>query len=275
MLRSVRLAAPVAVAVLTVAAAASAAFAIDTPLPNGSFEGNNPAGGFTQTINNWTVSFSGTAGGSLPANQFSGLFTSYAKFNTPPAGQTFALLTNLGGGTVTLTSGAVGTNFAVIDRLLQFNYAYMTNDAPSAGTHDAFRVHIDFYATATSTSSIGSIDRTIANQATDINSSAGLSPFGGAFNSPLATYNNAIGTNFNLISLDVSQFFNSFARVSFIVDNAGPAAGTNGNGLGVSGIVLDNVVLNPEPGTIALFGLGLAGLGGFAWRRRSAKKPLA
>jgi hypothetical protein len=39
----------------------------------------------------------------------------------------------------------------------------------------------------------------------------------------------------------------------------------------VTGVILDNVFLNPEPGTMALFGLGGLGLGAMAWRRRKAK----
>ncbi len=46
-----------------------------------------------------------------------------------------------------------------------------------------------------------------------------------------------------------------------------PGAGTTtGRTLSVT------FVVNPEPGTIALFGLGIAGLGGFALRRRRAAK---
>jgi hypothetical protein len=33
-----------------------------------------------------------------------------------------------------------------------------------------------------------------------------------------------------------------------------------------------DMVSNPEPGTIALFAMGALGLGGFAWRRKNAKK---
>jgi hypothetical protein len=260
-----------------VISASSAALAIDTPLSNGSFEQNGTPG-FTQTINNWSVAFSGTQSTALTGQQ-SGLFSSYGKFNATnvPNGSVFVLLTNTGSGTVTMTSSAAAgaPNFAVVDRALQFRYAYMTNDPPAGGARDQFRVHVDFFASATSTTVIGSIDRLIADQGTLTDSNVGVSPFGGVNNNAPATYNDATrtGTNtFNLVSLDISQFFGTFARVSFIVDNGGPAPGAT-NGLGVSGIVLDQVVLNPEPSTIALFALGVAGLGGFAWKRRRA--PLA
>jgi hypothetical protein len=36
-----------------------------------------------------------------------------------------------------------------------------------------------------------------------------------------------------------------------------------------------DAIANPEPGTMALFGLGALGLGGFAWRRRRAAKAAA
>ncbi|MCE9636401.1 MAG: PEP-CTERM sorting domain-containing protein [Planctomycetes bacterium] len=53
--------------------------------------------------------------------------------------------------------------------------------------------------------------------------------------------------------------------ITFTV-NTGAAGGQN--------FLLD-AVSNPEPGTMALFGLGAMGLGGFAWRRRKAKKAAA
>src|ERR1041384_7267384 len=86
-------------------AASSPAWAVDTLLPNGSFE-NPTASGFTQNITNWTVQFSG----SVPAqfqnpNQYSGLFTSFGtKFGSGsvPNGGAFAMISNLGAGVVTL-----------------------------------------------------------------------------------------------------------------------------------------------------------------------------
>lgn len=259
-------------------AASPAAFAVEVLLPNGSFETDpSPPGGFTQTITNWTVSFSGTPAGSLPSSEQSGIFTSFAKFSAAPLGSQFVALTNLGGGTTTLTSGSAGARFAVNDRLLGFRYVYMTNDPSSASTHDAFSVRVDFFNAATGGSQIGSITQVISANATDSNTQAGFSPLGGAGNNANATYNDAVPgtTNFTFVAVDISQFFGSFARVSFIVDNAGPAGGTNSNGLGVSAIILDGVILTPEPSAIALFAFGAAGLGGFAWRRRSAKKKPA
>ena len=266
-------------AAAVVLAVCPAVFAAEVLIPNGSFEANGPGNGFGLAISNWTVAYTGPGGATqpngLPTNQQSGLFSSYAKFNTPPAGGIFAQITNLGGGTTSLTSGAVGTNFLVNDRLLGFKYGFLTNDAPGAGARDSFRVHIDFFATATSAVVTGTIDQLIANSGLNVDSNAGSSPYGGGPNNPLATYNNSAGNAFNFIAIDVSAFFNSFARVSFIVDNAGPAAGTNGNGLGVTGIVLDQVILTPEPATVGLFALGALGLGGMAWRRRTAKKTLS
>lgn len=42
-----------------------------------------------------------------------------------------------------------------------------------------------------------------------------------------------------------------------------------------SGNIVFDLVANPEPGSIALFGLGSLALGGFAWRRRKARKAAA
>lgn len=258
-------------------AASPAAFAVEVLLPNGGFETDpSPSGGFTQSITNWTVSFSGTPAGSLSSTEQSGIFTSFAKFSAAPEGTQFVALANLGGGTVTMTSGSSGARFAVNDRLLGFRYVYMTNDPDTASTHDAFTVQIDFFDASSGGNQIGTITQVIAATASDVNTQAGFSPLGGANNNSSATYNDATsGTNFNFVAVDISQYFGSFARVSFIVDNAGPAGGTNNNGLGVSAIILDGVILTPEPSAMALFAFGAAGLGGFAWRRRAAKKKPA
>ena len=273
-------------------AGSSAAWAVDAPLTNGSFESPS-ATGFTQTITNWSVSFTNAGGTPIappgpfagPPAQYSGLFTSFGTKFVPsatPNGFAFAMLTNLGAGVVTLQSDAataslpLAHNFAVLDRNLAFRYVYVTND-PMANAHDAFTVRVDFFDTAESTTSIGSISQLVANSATLNDTGSGFSPFGGVNNSA-GTFNNGLGTGantYNLFNVDISQYFGSFARVSFIVDNAGAAPGTNGNGLGASGVVLDQVLLNPEPSTVALFGLGVLGLGGFAWRRRATKKPAA
>jgi PEP-CTERM motif len=258
--------------------ASPAAFAVEVLLPNGGFETDpSPSGGFTQSITNWTVSFSGTPAGSLPSSEQSGIFTSFGRFSVAPESSQFVALTNLGGGTVTMTSGASGARFAVNDRLLGFRYVYMTNDDPNASTHDAFTVQIDFFDASTGGNQIGSITQVISAMATDNNTQAGFSPLGGTANNSSATYNDAVpgGTDFNFVAVDIEQYLGSFARVSFIVDNAGPAGGTNNNGLGVSAILLDGVLLTPEPSAIALFAFGAAGLGGFAWRRRAAKKKPA
>jgi hypothetical protein len=279
-------------AAVALSAVASAAWAIDTPIPNGSFEDTSGGTGFTQTITNWSLSnadvigveaagYTGVPGGTLPTSQQSGLFSSFGKFIGSAPNNVFVLIDNLGGtGTVVLRSGAVGTNFKVTDRFLQFRYAYLSNDPASAASHDQFLVRVDFFATATSTTVVSTTGNLlVADRGTLNDTNAGVSPFGGAANNSAFTFNNAAG-NLNLINISVENAFtlNQFARVSFIVNNNGPAAGVNNNGLGVSGVVLDLVVLNPEPSAIALFAAGIAGLGGLAWRRRScarqqAKKP--
>jgi hypothetical protein len=268
-----------ALAVAVLLGASSAAWAVDVPFPNGTFESQGSLG-FTQAINNWTVSYTGTQGAGLPLSQQSGLFTSLGKFG-PPQGNTFAFLSNLGGsGRVEMKSNGLGSNFDLGKMFrLQFRYAYITNDPTSAATKDRFLVQIEFYGSASSVVVANTAIFDLTNQVTaNLTDTGSFSPFntGGATN----TFNNGTGTGgaaYNLVSLDMSPFlsFGTFARVSFIVDSNGPAAGTSGNGLGVSGVVLDNVVVNPEPSAIALFALGAMGLGGFAWRRRTAKKPAA
>jgi hypothetical protein len=272
--------------------AATAARATDTPLQNGSFENLAVPTGFTQTINNWVPTFAATsAANGLPANQYSGIFNTFGtKFvaGAVPNGTAFAALTNLGYGTVTLTSDAdnlgfvAGTNpnFQLIDRNLAFRYVYITNDPAGQATHDQFFVRVDFFngsgIGATSIGSTGNI--LVAGSGTLNDTGAGFSPFANNGNNATTQFNNSNGTGvdtFNLFNVDVSAFFGQFARVSFIVDNNSTTINTNGNGLGVSGVVLDNVLLNPEPSAVALFGLGALGLGGFAWRRRAAKKPAA
>lgn len=56
--------------------------------------------------------------------------------------------------------------------------------------------------------------------------------------------------------------FNDIVRVQFTFSVTGYTSGATFE---------FDAIANPEPGTIALFGLGAAGLGGFAWRRRKAR----
>ena len=251
------------VAVLGLAASASAA---EVLIPNGSFENEGPSGGFSQVFDSWTVSFVGTSAGSPPFGEHSGRSSTFGKWAFPPHGGIFATLANLGRGTVTLTTAS---RFLLTDRALQFHYAYITNDAPGAGPRDEFRVVIRIYDTADTL--IATVDQLVANQGQFTDSGIGTSPYR---NTADTVYNNTVGSSFNLVNIDLTPYFGSYARVDFVVNNLGPAAGTGGNGAGVSGIFLDNVLLTPEPSTIALFGAGLLGLGGFAWRRRGAKRKV-
>ena len=58
------------------------------------------------------------------------------------------------------------------------------------------------------------------------------------------------------------------ATISFVIDES-DARFSGFSGAGVDNVVVEAVVHVPEPGTLALFGLGLAGLG-FARRRKAA-----
>jgi hypothetical protein len=258
--------------VLTASQVASAATLL---IPDGGFQGPGPTG-FTQTISGWSVSLTGTPNAAYPTSEQSGIFSSLGKFTVAPQGNQFAFLSNLGGtGVVTLTSGTLANPaFLVSDRRLEFQYAYFTNDAPGAFAHDRFRVHIDFFNDAAAANFIGSLDQDFTRVATNTDTGIGISPM----NSSTPVYNDSLAapTTFNHTSIELAQFFGSFARISFIVDSSGPTSGPNMSGNGVTGIVLDNILLTPEPSTVALFAFGAMGLGGFVWRRRNAaKKPAA
>jgi hypothetical protein len=248
-------------AALALTGLASVASAAEVLIPNGGFEddGATPPGGFTQTISNWTVTFVGAPS----SNQYSGLFNSYGLY-VAPQGSTFALLNNLGEGTAVLTSSV----FALTDRQVQFRYVYLTNDPPDSATQDGFTVVIEFFADAAGTMPIGLLTmnpNTTPVAPTDVGSPP--------FDTAPVTYGGPLTPNdFALMNINVESFFGNFARISFAIDNNGPGPGTE-NGNGVSGILLDDVLLTPEPGTLALFGLGALGLGGVAWRRRRRRAP--
>ena len=253
-----------ALAVLAVSVLAAQAQAREVLIPNGSFEDQFPFGGFTQSITSWSTSFTQDPGSTLafPADQYSGLTTSFGQYITAPDGGFFALLDNLGAGTATLSSSV----FALTDRGIGFRYIYLTNDPAGSASNDGFTVTVDFFGDAAGTVPLGSM--VVTPGITPVfPGNVGTTPFDSApttFNGPVD------GDSLHFAYINVESFFNSFARISFTVDNSGPARLTNNNGEGVSGILLDEVILTPEPGTLALFGLGLAGLGGLALRRRRA-----
>lgn len=235
-------------------------------VPNGSFEADGqPPGGYTQAITNWTVSFNQTtptAANSPPVNHQSGIFTSFSGFG-PRGGDTFVMLSNLGLGTITM---AGTTPFLVDDNFIEFKYVFGTNDPPGS-QGDQFRVTLDVFSDAAGSNLVSSETFVVTDKAGDP-STLGASPFGGGGAPVTYKLGGALGDVYSFYQIDTGGFIGNYARLSFVVNNDGPAAGTNNNGLGVSGVLIDGIVLAPEPGTLALFGLGVLGLGGVVVRRR-------
>ena len=254
-----------AAAVAMVCALTGSAFAEIIPVPNGSFEADGQIfGNFTQSFTSWTVSFSSdnVSTPSGPTSQQSGIFSTFSNY-TATDGSTFAGIFNLGSGTVSFSSTSV---FLFAQRDLTFDFAFLSNDTIGGG-NDQFRVVVDFFTDATESVSTGSVT-TIVNAQSNFAGITGSAPF----NPTNATFADLSPTNYQTLTIQMPQFYLNYARITFIIDNSGPAQGT-GNGLGVTGLFLDNVVLTPEPSTIALFGLGLLGLGAVALRRRKKLLP--
>ena len=246
------------VVVAAVGATSASAFAIDIPLANGSFDTGTPASNTFGLISNWTFN-------ALPvaANQL-GVFTSYAGF-TPSNGPRMALLSNQGVGTVQLRQ-ALPIQLLRMP-YLSFQYIYLTTDPTSTAdaSRDRFSVVVDYFSDAAGLNQIGT--ETITGLDASPLLSTGINPgapFGGVVNAN--TSGLAAGALRNA-SVTLNPLFSlaPYANFTFYLEN-------NGTGTGSSGVLLDNVVINPEPGTFALFGLGAAGLAGMAWRRRKSAK---
>lgn len=257
------------IAAALVAAFATTAQAGFVDIPNGNFEDDGqPPGSYTQAVSNWTISFNQTtptAPNSPPVNHQSGIFTSFSGFS-PTSGDNFVMLSNLGLGTITM---AGTTPFLVDDRNIEFRYVFGTNDPPGS-QGDQFFVTLDIYSDPGGANLTSSTTLLVADTAT-VQSTLGASPFGGGGAPITYARNGSHGSPFTLFKIDTTGFIGSYARLSFVVNNNGPAAGTNNNGLGVSGVLIDGIILSPEPGTLALFGLGVLGLGGVVMRRRKLR----
>lgn len=245
------------VAAATLALTATGAFAEVIFLFNGSFEaqGSIASPGFTQNITNWTISY--TPDSAPPANigQHSGIFTSFGTYTATDASH-FVGISNLGAGTVRMASNV----FFLGQRGLEFDFAYVSNDLNAVGG-DTFSVLVEIFSDALQTTQIASQVWTIADSASQP-ALIGTAPYTGA-----NTYSRAGLATYQTVFLPLASFFQNYARVTFIVDNTGPSPG-GVNGLGVSGVLLDNIVMTPEPGTLGLFGLGALGLLGLVRRRR-------
>jgi hypothetical protein len=253
--------------VLCVAAQAHATKII---APNGGFErdslgvpGSAPL--YTQTITDWTVGFTPDVGATFqpgaPLGRHSGVFNTFS-LHKPFSGNQFFMMNNLGVGTVSITGV---TPFRVDDQFIAFQYVYASHDRLVSGG-DQFRVIVDFFTDATMTTSTGSLNMLVHDGATRT-STIGQSPFGGT--GAIFTYaSGPAATQYVPFVIPVQAFFNNFARLTFVVDNVGPVAGSSTNGIGLTGVLIDNILLTPEPSSIALLGLGILGLGGMVVRRR-------
>ena len=252
-----------AVTVAALGVTSASAFALDIPLANGSFDTGSPGSNTFGLVSNWTFNTL------VPAANQVGVFTSYAGF-VPSNGPRMALLSNQGVGTVQLRQ----ITPIALQKMsyLAFNYMYLTTDstATSDASRDRFSVIVDYFA-ADGVTQIGT--ESFTNLGGGPLVSTGVNP-GAPFGSTVSATNQGLAAGaLRGASITLNPLFNSapFANFTFYLENQG-VGGTGSVGIGSSGVLLDGIVINPEPGTFALFGLGAAALGGMAMRRRKAAK---
>lgn len=240
------------------------AYADLVPTPNGSFEDDGSIfGNFTQNISDWNVSFTPDTVAPGNTNEVSAIHTTLGNYIATD-GSHFTAITNLGAGTIEFSN----TNpFLLAQRIVQFDFAYITNEPIGSASLDQFSVTIDIFDDALETNLITSIS-TVVPVTSSYTTTVGAQPWDSGNNGAVFAHTSA--TTYSTVYIPVTDYFNNYARVTFIVDNTGPAAGNNNSG-GVSGVLLDNVILSPEPGSMALFAFGLLGMGGLVARRRRMK----
>ena len=254
-------------AAAVILAASAPAFAVDIPLPNGSFETTSANNQFGVTVTSWTQSYLAdleTQG--ILFSQTTGAFSTFAG-SAAPNGTRMVVLNNLGAGTAVLTSSVINlTNQFYING----SYSYLTTDPFGLSTRDSFDLVIDYFSDA------GGTIQLLPQQVFRISNSmptllgtpqAASGPFG------TTVFRTNTPTGFTGFSIFINQNISAFARFSFVVRDDGFEDG--GTNTGVTGVLLDNIFINPEPGSIALFGLGGLALGGFAFRRRKQKAAKA
>ena len=236
------------VAVLLVAPAA-----LGDVIPNGDFS-NTPETFFTTNIPNWSVVTT-----EVPFTDQVGIFFTFD--GVLAQGSAMALIATSPSVRDTATA-IISDPFVVgsdvgLHQYLRFDYRYVSGhslDQARAGSLDPFTVSIvnlsDPGGDFTKRVHDGS-DPTMVDSVTD---------FGPLPSSTIDRIMPAWG----FATVNLRDFVGDTVQVVFIINDSGA---TGGN----SGVFIDNVQLTPEPGTMALFGLGLAGLGFAIQRRRSAR----
>jgi len=240
-------------AVLIVLSASTASAAL---IADGSFEDRSGGTGWVSSIAGWSTGTTPTTG----AAQRLGLFFRFDGF-TARHKKVFAALTNAGGGPQTLQNSVP---FTIENLQLQVAYVYATKNAPGSTTHvDPFTV------TLISTDPNTMVTTSTTYTAADTNTKGlGIGNVGGSpFNIGNLSYDTGSWKFFNI---DVTNLKGHTGTLVFQIGDS--VTGTSGlSDGGTSGVFIDRVAQVPEPGTFALFGLGLVGLGLYGrrkWKRR-------
>lgn len=251
-----------ALAACVVAALSVPAFAVDIPLANGSFDTGTPATNTFGFFTSWTTQ----VGNPGPGN-YSGAFSTYAGI-TPTDGARMALISNQGLSFVSLQQAVP---IALLNMpFFTFNYVYLTTDPANTAlsARDTFTVVIDYYSDAAGLNQIATQAVTINTDQLNTSATVNTAPFNGATVN-FSQSNGPGGWRYVSIALAVPTA--PYANFTFYLDNNG----TSTSGPGISALLIDATRINPEPGTMALFGLGAAGLGALVLRRRKAKLAAA
>jgi hypothetical protein len=148
------------------------------------------------------------------------------------------------------------------------SYSYLTNDPSNITQRDTFDLVINFFADAAGTLQVlPSQTFTVSNSMPALTGTAQPAP-GGPFGPGNSAFRTAVGfTSFNIDF--IPPVGATFATFQFVIRDDGFEDGLANTG--VSGVILDQIFINPEPGSMALFGLGGLGLGAVAYRRRKLK----
>jgi hypothetical protein len=230
--------------VLLVLASASAAVAAN--IPNSSFE-DSPAGTWTTTIASWTLVPPVSV---PPSNYRAGVFFSFDGY-TATDKTAFSIITHRNQGSQGLISSDIV--LASYDKTLEFDYLYVTKNAPGSTIHvDPFTVHLFDAGTDTELASWTVSDTNDSNLALGVISSV---PWAGS-----GSNQNTYDTDWQTFTVSIQDYVSNTVYLEFRqVDSAQQGGGT--------GFFLDRVSITPEPGTFLLFGVGAIGLMLFGKRR--------